>query len=403
MRNLPKDLIDNVSNLLYKISVYNEATSPENGDKKEIMDLHDEITLTLSMKAIKTSIFDRRLEGIKALNEFIDKNQSKKDISKKIIEIIKKNNIISEIFGANYHSQIISKSNKIVKLLLIENELNEDEMQLIWSCTKRGDLEAKLTILNLLSELAPNLKENYIEMLLNSIKSNVDEKQNQQEIELVFKLSTQYNNEKNIENCCDYLCQCLLMPKNANIKNNPVLEKLLEIIEKDKKYLKKVFDICEKYIEKKKKTISSYSILFEMIDKFWDEKNENEIIKDFIKDKHLLTLFEDNFKLYVIQTKNLLKKNGISEANIIDKYIIDGISHLENIKKRMEVYAYLINKFYTDYEFTPFLKDVLLNDPVCPNDELIFYDFLKNYITDNKNISDDSIKRKEKIRKELFE
>ena len=403
MRNLPKDLIDIVSNLLYKVGVYNEATSPENGDKKEMIDLHDVITLTLSMKTIKTSIFDRRLQGIKALNEFIDKNQSKKDISKKIVELIKKNEIISEIFGANYHSQIISKSNEIIKLLLLENELNEDEMKLIWSCTKRGDLEAKLTILNLLSELAPHLKENYIEMLLNSIKSNVDEKQNKQEIELVFKLSTQYNNEKNIENCCDYLCQCLLMSKNTNIKNDPVMEKLLEIIEKDNKYLKKVFDICENFIKRNEKTISSFSILFEMIGKFWDEKNENEIIKDFIKDRHLLRLFEDNFKLYVEHTKNLLKKNNIFEADIIDKYIIDGFSHLENIKKRMEIYPDLINKFYTDYDFTPFLKDVLLNDPVCPNDELIFYDFLKNYISNNENISDDSIKRKEKIRKELFE
>ena len=341
MRNLPKDLIEIVSNLLYKCNENNEEKKddPANNDKKENMSLYDEITLTLSMKTIKTTIFDRRLQGIKTLNEFIEKNQNNKEILKKIIDLIKKNGIISEIFGANYHSQIISRSNEIVKLLLLENELKEDDIKLIWSCTKRGDLEAKLTILKLLSELAPHLKENDIEMLLNNIRENVDKKHNKDEIELVYKLSIQgENNEKNIEHCCDYLCQCLLISNDSNIKKSPILEKLLEIVEKDKKYLKKIFDICENSIKNNKKTILSYSILFEIMDKFSDESID--IINDFIKDEHLLKLFEDNYNLYIIKAKELLNKNNITEPDIIDKYIIDGFTHVDNVKKRMEIYPF---------------------------------------------------------------
>ena len=40
------------------------------------------------------------------------------------------------------------------------------------------------------------------------------------------------NNEKNIENCCDYLCQCLLISNDSNIKKGGTLEKLLKIVEK---------------------------------------------------------------------------------------------------------------------------------------------------------------------------
>ena len=400
MRNLPKDLTVIVLSLLYNISEYNKDENDNN--KTNSINIYDEVTITLSLKTIKTSIFDRRLQGIKDLNDFIEKNEKNKDILKRIIVLIKENKIISEIFGANYHSQIISKANEIVKLLLVENELENNDIKLIWSCTKRGDLEAKLTILKLLSEIAPYLKEDYIEMLLTNIISNVDKKISQEEIDLVFKLSIQgNNNEKNIILCCEYLCKCLLMSENSNIKNNPSLKALLELIEKNDNYLGKVLDICENCIKNNDRTILSYSILYEIMDKYINESNEK--ISEFIKDNHLLNLFEDNFHLYVKQAKELLTKNNIafSDGEIIDKYIFDGFSHLDNAQKRMEVYPFLINKLYTDYDFIPFLKEVLITNSVSPNDQLIFYDFVKKYISNNENADNDT--RKQKIRQELFE
>ena len=138
------------------------------------------------------------------------------------------------------------------------------------------------------------------------------------------------------------------------------------------------------------------------MDKFSDESID--IINDFIKDEHLLKLFENNYNLYIEQSKNLLNKNNITEPEIIDKFIIDGFTHLENAKKRMEVYPFLVNKFYTSYDFLPFLKKVLIENAVSPNDQLIFYDFVKKYISDNDNVNDnETSKRKEKIRKELFD
>ena len=400
MRNLPKDLINIVTNLLYNINEYNKGENDDN--KKDSINSYDEVAITLSLKTIKTSIFGQRLQGIKTLIEFIEQNQKNKDVLKRLIVLIKENKILSEIFGANYHSQLISRSNEIVKLLSVENELENDDIKLIWSCTKRGDLEAKLIILKLLSEISPYLKEDYIEILLNNIISNIDTKISQEEVELVIKLSSQENsNEKNIMLGCDYLCKCLLMSNNLNIKNNQILEKLLSLAEKNDIYLKKVLDICENYIKNNDKTILSYSILTEIMEKYLN----NEKINDFTKDQHLLHLFEDNFNLYVKQTKELLSKNNISfsEGEKIDKFIVDGFSHLDNVQKRMDVYPFLINKLYTDYDFIPFLKGVLITDPVSPNDQLIFYDFVKKYITNNENTSEDAISRKEKIRQNLFD
>ena len=402
MKNLPKDLNDIILQFLKKISSY--ITSQNN--EKELSDLIDEITLTLSMKTIKTSIFDKRLQGIKALNDYIEKNKKNKDSCKNIILLLKKNNIIQEIFGANYHSQIINKSTEIVKLLLVQNELNEEDIKLIWSCTKKGDLEAKVTILKLLSELADNLKEEYVEILLNNIKSDIDKKIDEKEVELVYKLSMQgKNNEKNIINCCDYLCKCILSLKNSKIKNNSILDKLLIIVNRDDKYLEKVLEICENCLKNNENAILTYSILYEIMEKIPLESSEP--IKKLIKDNHLLNLFEDNFKLYINQAKEILKKNNIpnSDGKIIDKYIINGFTHLENIEKRMEIFPYLINLIYKDYDFLPFLKEVLITNAVSPNDQSIFYDFVKNYISNNDIINgiDISNNQKEKIKQELFE
>jgi hypothetical protein len=191
------------------------------------------------------------------------------------------------------------------------------------------------------------------------------------------------------------------MSNNSNLKNNQLLEKLLLLIEKNDNYLKTVLDICENYIKNNDKTILSYSILTEIMEKYLN----NQKINDFTKDQHLLHLFEDNFNLYVKQAKELLTKSNIafSEGEKIDKLIVDGFSHLDNVQKRMDVYPFIINKLYTDYDFIPFLKGVLVTDPVSPNDHIIFYDFVKKYITNNENSSEDAISRKEKIRQELFD
>ena len=404
MRNLPKDLIEIVSEVLKKIANLNE----DKNNQQNFEDLYDEMTLTLSMKTIKTSIFDRRLQGIKALNDYIEKNQKNPNARKKLVNLIKKNEIIQEIFGANYHSQLINKSNEIVKLLLVENELSEKDFQLIWSCTKKGDLEAKITILKLLSDLADNLKEEYIEMLLNSIRSNIDKKIDEKEIELVYRLSIQGNdNEKNILIGCDYLCQCLLSSKDTKIENNPIFEKLSMLMKRDNKYLEKVLEICENCLIKNENSLLSYSILFQIMDKLSSSEYSEPII-NLVKDQRLLKLFEDNFRLYIKQAKELLEKNNISpsDGEIIDKYLINGFTHLDNIQKRIEIFPYLINYFYKDYDFLPFLKDVLINNAVSPNDQSIFFEFIKNYISNDdysSKFNDDVIKQKEKIKHELFE
>ena len=151
--------------------------------------------------------------------------------------------------------------------------------------------------------------------------------------------------------CCEYLCNCLLSSPSPKISGSPILEKLLDIAQKDDIYLKKILDICKECIKKNDKALLSYSILFEIMDKI--NRETNECIQNLIKDQYLLHSFEDNFTLYIKQAKEMMEKNNIpsTDGKSRDKYVINGFSHSENINKRIETLGHLVKYIYRDFDY----------------------------------------------------
>ena len=126
---------------------------------------------------------------------------------------------------------------------------------------------------------------------------------------------------------------------------------------------------------------------------------------EFTKDNHLINLLENNLKIYLAKAKEIFEQNKISpiEGDKISKFIIDNFTHEDNIKKRLEILPYLINEYYPDYEFLPFLKNILVVNPIGANDQLLFYDFIKKFISEKKYTDKISEKNKNKLREEIFE
>ena len=289
---------------------------------------------------------------------------------------------------------------------MLENQLNKDDIELIWNCTKKGDLEAKVTILKLLYELADNLKEDYVEMLLNNIKLTDGKKINNDELDLVYKLSLQgEHNEKNILICTEYLCNCLLASPTPHIKNNPILDKVLTLAQKNDIYLKKILTMCENCLKKNENSLLSYSILFEIMDKMNIE--ENECIQGMVKDQYLLHLFEDNFRLYNKQASELFEKSEIKfeDGANRDKFKINGFTHYENISYRIDILGNMIKYLYKDYDFIPFLKEILITKALSPNDKLIFYQFIKQFLSNDNAAEENNVNEElnKKIKQNLFE
>ena len=131
IRSFQKEVIELANNFFYKI---NYLLSENKKMKKE--DLED-INLNISLKMIKSSIFDKKIQGIKKICDFI-KTISDEEGKKYIIDLIKKYDIIKDIFGTNYHTQIISKSNEILELMIKNNELTEEELNMVFNKARRS-------------------------------------------------------------------------------------------------------------------------------------------------------------------------------------------------------------------------------------------------------------------------
>lgn len=356
MRNLKKDLIDLIIKVL---SLIRKITNQSGGKLSEL-------AIAISLKMIKTSIFDKRLQGVKSLNDYIKSNRDKEEVLSSIIKLIKENDIINEIFGPNSHSQIVSKANDIIELLLQKDELTEDEIKLILSGTQKGDLEGKLTILNLIKELSINFKPKHIQIILNNIYNQSTFDLNLTEIDLVYDLSMKGDNEENIQKCITFFTNCLLHYKSLeDEKTDQIIAKLINITNKGDKYVQNVIGMCVDCLKQNKHAVLSYK----MLNKYLYEMNNKEIIitpvHELVENGFLLTIYEDNFKTYKEKAREIFEKDP-------NTMLIDDFTHLDNIKVRCEFLKVII-QLYPDFNFVGFLIEILLKNPVKPEDREFFF------------------------------
>ena len=73
--------------------------------------------------------------------------------------------------------------------------------------------------MKLLSDLAENLNENFINILLENVMDKIDEnKMNEKDIDFIYNLSIHGDNENNRNKCCQYLYQ-LATKLDVNVNN----------------------------------------------------------------------------------------------------------------------------------------------------------------------------------------
>ena len=83
---------------------------------------------------------------------------------------------------------MIVKSSELMKLMFEDNKMSEKHMGLIWGTMRKGDLETKNSLLNILNNIYYDLSYKNMEFFINQI-ADVDPKYLvPDEIELAFKI-----------------------------------------------------------------------------------------------------------------------------------------------------------------------------------------------------------------------
>ena len=252
--------------------------------------------------------------------------------------------------------------------------LDKEDVNLIWGCTQKGDLEAQRTIIDLLKGLLQDYDEEFLGLLLDSLVNLSDRKPNEQETDFVHKISQITKSQENKKKICQYFCKCLLALDTIS-KKNPIFEKLLIMMSHDESYLIQVLKICERNMKENKYTLICNSLILALLEKFViiNDKNENgknnnnnppyislkDSLTDFLNDEHLLKIFEDNFEDYMEKARNIYESEKLDSRSEI---IIEGIEHSQNIDGRLAFLSKII-KYYPNYYFFPKLKEILLEKP----------------------------------------
>ena len=144
------------------------------------------------------------------------------------------------------------------------NELTEDEIKLIWSLTDQGDLETKMTIIKLFSDLIIFLNEKYCNILLENINKSIDKdkekekdkKINENEIELIYNLAIKGKNEQFLIKSCEHYCKNFLEINNLNsLAKSSSINKILNIFSKGEKYCQIIINICEDNLQSGKQVL----------------------------------------------------------------------------------------------------------------------------------------------------
>jgi len=77
--------------------------------------------------------------------------------------------VIDSIFGATHHSELISRSEYVLKVLSRSKiGISEEEMNIIWNLTKR-DNQTKSEIFSLLQTVGESLGKEFIEFIMEKI------------------------------------------------------------------------------------------------------------------------------------------------------------------------------------------------------------------------------------------
>ena len=377
LRNLKKETSDLMSEVLKLYSNLNENNNEDNNNKYLI----EIFSLNFAIKMLKTNFLDKRTAAIKSISDLIKIFKNNDEFKKILIDIIKDNNIIYEIYGPNSHVQLVSKSKELIEILLTNDKLSEEELSLIWNATKTGDLDEKRIVLKILNEIISsnlNSEEKNIKpviiKILNSIQkenSNINSEMSEEEIELIFNLINELNDNEIIGNYLDKFIEFIKDNKQSkHVKN--IIRKIYDISIKQSQLKINVVNQALEFIQNEKYLSIGYKILSLYLNKS-NLIIDNDLNKLLLENNNLLNIYKKSFEDYYS-----------------NKDKIDENQHEIIVRNRIEFLNNLIkNNIWNVDEDSPidFVYRFLVLNKYNENDEKCFYNWIQSLIKKEKKLN----------------
>ena len=389
LRNMKKETIDLMTDIL------KQCSKMSNNDNKNKY-LIEEFSLNFAIKMLKTDFLDKRTSAIKSINDIIKKHKYNNDFKQQLIDLIKQNNIIYEIFGPNSHIQLVRNSKDIIEILLLNDQLSDEELSLIWNGTKTGDLDQKKVIIKILNEILSNrliYDENIIEKLLDCMiqENTITNDINDDEIELIFSLINKLSDENIIEKYINTFMD-FIKENYQNPKLNEIIIQIYEISKNNNQLKYNLINQALEFIKDDKYLHIGYNILTIYLDTT-DFSMDFEISSLLFDDDNLLNIYKQTFDDYYNNKEqiddNLHEKNILNRINFLNILIRNKIWNVDYESPIDYVYQKLVLNKYNDNDekiFYNWLQSLIKKRNIANIEEQIFKLFTQNDLNDNLSI-----------------
>ena len=327
--------------------------------------------MDLSLICIKSNFLDRKIQGLKNLDEFIGNIKENRVKTIKITEIcqwIKKHEILEFILD-NFHTQIVQRLSGFFKFLLEENIILEEHIERIWSISLKADKETRDNIYELFAQIASKLNENFINIIIDHAIEEFDKKFVIEEVSLIYNLCEKSKNLGGSEffnKTRNFLWRIIFFSgdeeKKLKIKEEASISfgKLVEKFEtKDEIVLK-----CLENIEKNLGVLNSIEIVKIIV--------QQELAIDKLVGNYRINQLLNENQIFRIICENLRDCKKILFNNHQEKI------YLENICKRVEFLEFLLKDIDNKEVYLVELWEELVINSLVNEEQNFMYCWFQN-------------------------
>lgn len=347
----------------------------------------DNFNLSFALRLLKTNFLDKRIAAVKTIVDHLISVKYSAKSTEYAIKQIESNNIFNEIFGSNSHIQLVKISKDLVEFLLEHGKLKDQDVALIWNATKKGDLEGKLSVLDILTKVHSLLSIDQINALLDNIFSQNQQDIIIQEVDLIFKLSQKsyYSGEENsLQRCFDYFINILIANEEKfdeeKEKVDFVVKSLILITKKNPSYKSKIINFSLDSFECNKNSIVGMKLIEQLllnvnIEHDFDIEtlllNDHKLQKCFLKS--LKNFVEQCFRKGIVLDES---NRDINERIIFFNFLVDNTILWDNtIKPHEFLYELFSIENNSVNNYNKSLRNVYMNN---------FYKWIKEYLDDHQ-------------------
>lgn len=412
IRNVRKEKIESIvsrlEDLLKRVYTYDER-------ERQIAFLNMDITLM----CMKSNFLERRIHGIKSLAETLKTlkySKANKITPEYMHEWLEKHKILELIFDQkNYHVQIIQRSKEILKFLIVENKLTEEQLNLFWKATEFDD-ETRREMYKIIDEASTPMQSHHVMQFLDKFTAEKDAKIIPEAVNCIYEMGkfTKEGTEAS-EAVANLLWRFATDQQNPLEVSNTAITRLADLLKKWKFSTAKIyFYKCLDNLKNHTAAIESIKILKrsfkdvnfstrttvvtydtqsppsyhnidsdEQIDPSKEPedphiRDTNSCILHFIEKDNILDVFLDDFRAYIKSSQN--GYDNVKDKTKVQEHIFEGrYDHKTNIKERLEFVKFLAS--YSEYTISRKEVDViwslLIDESIIPYDEEAMYKWLK--------------------------